>query len=155
MTAKERYCQAHYNYQCRVYPSVVKDGHYTPPKYPKILTSNGMMTYISNLLNWLGHRCTRINVSGRLIEAPQKQASGVSLMTKKYMHSSTRKGTADLSSTIKINGVGRSVMWEIKAGNDRPSENQLEEQKREQEAGGEYFFVHSIEDFLTIYDGLL
>jgi hypothetical protein len=56
----------------------------------------------------------------------------------KFIPSATRKGTADISATIK----GRSVMIEIK----------LAEQQRERQAGGIYEFVHTPEEFFIIFD---
>lgn len=149
--AKKRYNDAHYLYACEQYPSVVRDGHYTLPIFPKVHTSNGLTTYIINYLTWLGCRATRINAMGRLVDKAEKQPSGVILTTKKYLPSTTRKGAADISSTIK----GKSVMWEVKTGKDKPSEAQLLEQRRERRAGGEYFFVHSVNEFLTLLDTIL
>lgn len=68
----------------------------------------------------------------------------------RWIHSTTRKGSADISATIR----GRSVMLEIKIGNDKPRPEQLEEQRREIAAGGLYFFVKTPEDFLEIFDNI-
>lgn len=149
---KARYLKAHADHFEKEYRAAWKAGHYCNPVIPKVGKSNGLTTFIVNYLTWKGHRATRINVSGRLIETPEKQASGIILGTKKYMHSMTRKGTADISSTILINGIGQSHMFEVKIGNDRPSPAQLEEQKREQRAGGGYWFVKTTQDFFDIYD---
>lgn len=130
------------------YPQAYSDGHYAPPKPQAINSANTLTNYIVKFLTYSGHRATRINVSGRLIDSPQKQASGITLMTKRYMRSQTRKGTADISATIH----GRSVMLEIKWGRDKPSEHQLAEQARERAAGGVYEFIHSVEEFLQFYD---
>lgn len=148
---KKRYTEAHLLNFKTEYPQAFKDGFYSPPVLPKVHTSNGLNTFIVNFLTWNSFRATRINVAGRLIEQPQKQQSGISLMTKKYMHSATRKGSADISSTIH----GKSVQWETKIGKDKPSEHQIKEQYRERKAGGEYFFVHDTDEFLTIYDSLV
>jgi hypothetical protein len=66
----------------------------------------------------------------------------------KFIPSATRKGTADISATIK----GRSVMIEIKVGKDKPRPEQLAEQQRERQAGGIYEFVHTPEEFFIIFD---
>jgi hypothetical protein len=66
------------------------------------------------------------------------------------MKSTTRKGTADISATIR----GRSVMIEIKTGRDKPSDKQLEEQQRERSAGGIYEFISTPEEFFALYDSL-
>jgi len=151
MTPKQRYCEAHRkNWQAK-FPQSYNDGHYFSPKMPDTRTANGLTKAVVNFLMWNGHRATRINSAGRVIKAPQRQASGVSLMTAKYIPGATRRGAADVSSTIR----GRSVMWEIKVGKDKPSEYQLREQELERKAGGEYFFIHSFEEFLSCYDNLV
>lgn len=151
MTYKQRYQQAHEYWFKIEYPNAYKDGYYLDSKLPKIDSSNGLTTYIINFLSWYGHRATRINVSGRLIEGKEKQPSGVTLGVKKWIPSSTRKGTADISATIN----GRSVMIEIKVGADRPRPEQLEEQIRERKAGGIYEFIKTPDEFLVLYDFVL
>lgn len=156
MNWRQRYQAAHQRKQDKNGPSLVKDFGYLPTQYPKVNTANGLTRMIENFLNWSGHRATRINTQGRLIEAPQRQASGVSLQTKKWIPGTTRRGTADLSSTIKLkSGIGISVMWEIKIGADRPSEYQIQEQQREIAAGGQYFFIKTVEEFFTYYDKIV
>lgn len=102
-------------------------------------------------LTWLGYRATRVNVQGRLIDGTEKTATGDLIGKKKFIKSTTRKGSADVSSTIK----GRSVMWEIKIGKDKPSADQLKEQQREEKAGGLYFFIKTPEDFFYNLDTIL
>ena len=142
MTNKARYSAAHKIWFAQNYPTAFKDGFYAEPKMPVVTSANGLTTFITNYLNWLGHRATRINVSGRKVGD-------------KWIRSSTRKGTADIGSTIKINGIGRSVMWEVKIGNDKPSEFQIKEQMKERAAGGHYEFVSSVDEFFQLYDNLL
>jgi hypothetical protein len=147
---KDRYCKAHESWFKESYPNAYKDGFYLDPKLPKVDTSNGLTTFICNFLLWSGHRATRINVSGRLVDGVEKQASGAKIGVKKWIPSSTRRGTADISATIK----GRSVMIEIKVGLDRPREDQLKEQVRERKAGGIYEFIKDAEQFFYLYDNL-
>lgn len=148
IVVKARYLAAHAEHFALTYPAAFKDHGLPGVVMQKTATSNGLTTYIVNYLTWKGHRATRINVSGRLIEQPEKQASGIILGVKKYMHSRTRKGTADISATI----FGRSCMLEIKTGRDRPSDVQLSEQIRERRAGGVYEFIHTAQEFLGWYD---
>lgn len=117
---------------------------------PQVSKSNGLTAAIVNYINWTGNRATRINVQGRLVEGSETTASGATLSKKKWIKSSTRKGTADISSTIS----GRSAMWEVKCGTDRPRPEQLKEQERERKAGGIYEFVKTMEDFFEKYDML-
>lgn len=132
-----RYNTAHYNYTLQRSPNVVKDGLYTTPPTPVVTKSNGLTTFIINFLNWSGYRATRINTMGRQING-------------KFIPSATRKGTADISATVK----GKSVMIEIKVGADRPRPEQLAEQQRERNAGGIYEFVSTPEGFFLIFDTL-
>lgn len=148
---KQRFAAAHKIYQDRETPNVVKDHGYLATTFPDIRTSNGLTTFIIKFLNWHGHRATRINVAGRLIEGLERQESGTVLKVKKYIKSSTRKGTADIGSTI----LGRSAMWEVKVGRDTPNPEQLAEQLKERRAGGIYEFVKTPEDFLYHYDLLV
>lgn len=151
MTPKERYNAAHkYNFE-RAYPKAFKDGHYAPPPYPKVKTANGLTKFICQFLMWHEHRATRINTTGRLIDGLQKQPSGAILTTKKWIPGTTRRGSADISATIR----GRSVQIEIKIGKDRASEHQLKEQERERRAGGIYEFISTPEQFFELYDKLI
>jgi hypothetical protein len=69
----------------------------------------------------------------------------------KFIPSATRKGTADISATVK----GKSVMIEIKVGKDKPRPEQLAEQQRERQAGGIYEFVHTPEEFFLLFDSII
>lgn len=135
MDTKSRYQQAHEKWFKEEYPNAYKDGYYLEPKMPPIGTANGLTTFIMNYVKWEGYRATRINVAGRQIKG-------------KWIPSSTRRGTADISATIK----GRSVMIEIKVGSDRPRPEQLQEQERERRSGGIYEFISAPEQFLELYD---
>ena len=132
-----RYNTAHYNYTLQRTPNVIRDGFYTGPTLPKVATANGLTQFICNFINWSGYRATRINTMGRMVNG-------------RWIHSTTRKGSADISSTIK----GRSVMWEVKVGRDRPRPEQLAEQAKERAAGGIYEFVSIPEQFFAIFDTL-
>ncbi len=151
MTYKQRYQEAHKEWFSIRYHAAYRDGHYAPPVMPKIKTANGLTKFICNYLTWMKWRATRVNTMGRLIDGVERQPSGTLLTTKKWLPSTTRKGTADISATIK----GRSVMIEIKVGKDRPSEYQLAEQRREQAAGGIYEFVSTPEQFFELYDRIV
>jgi hypothetical protein len=132
-----RYNTAHYNYTLQRTPNVIRDGFYTGPTVPKVATANGLTQFICNFINWSGYRATRINTMGRMVGG-------------RWIHSTTRKGSADISSTIK----GRSVMWEVKVGRDRPRPEQLAEQAKERAAGGMYEFISTPEQFFAIFDTL-
>jgi len=133
-----RYEEAYRKFQTKAYPSASKDYGFLNTKYPDTRTANGLTIFILNFLKWEGHRATRISTAGRVVKG-------------RYIPGGTRKGTADVSATIK----GRAVMWEIKIGADKPSEFQIREQQLEKEAGGEYFFVKTPDEFLMQYDQFL
>ena len=147
MTYKQRYQSAHEQWFREQYPNAYKDGFYLEPKLPKVDSANGLTTFICNFLSWVGYRATRINVMGRLVDGVEKQPSGAKVGVKKWLPSSTRKGTADISATIK----GRSVMIEIKVGRDKPRPDQLAEQIRERNAGGIYEFIGTPDEFFELY----
>lgn len=138
METKLRYQQAHEKWFKHEYPSAYNDGYYCAPKMPPVGTANGLTTFIMNFIKWEGYRATRINVSGRQIKG-------------KWIPSSTRRGTADISATLR----GKSVMIEIKVGRDKPRPEQLAEQERERNAGGVYEFIHNPDEFLELYDKLV
>lgn len=140
--SKDRYRQAKYNYEAEKFKPWVQDGHFIEPEYPNCATSNGLTDWVMQYVTWTGGRATRISSAGRQLPGG------------KFIPSTTRKGSADVSSTIKIGGIGKSVMWEIKAGSDKPSPNQFKEQDKERRAGGEYFFVSSAEQFFLQFDSL-
>lgn len=142
---KDRYKQAHESWQWVKYPGVCESFGTTSPNWPDTRKSNGLTRFIINFLNWTGHNATRITSSGRQI-----QVKGGT----KWIPGTTRRGRADIDSTIRVNNIGRPVKWEIKCGEDTPSEYQLAEQIREQQAGGFYFFTHSPEEFFEQYDSL-
>lgn len=148
-----RYMAAHKDWFSKQYPAAFKDGFYPgmEPDFPDTGTGNGLNKFMQNYLVWKGHRATRINVQGRLAEVNKKEASGQEFKSKKYIKSTTRKGAADISSTIH----GRSCQWEGKAGRDKPRPEQIREQELERRAGGSYEFIHSPEEFFRYYDGLM
>lgn len=140
---RARYQEAHrINFQ-REYPSAWKDGFYSPPAIPKITTSNGLTTYVLNYLKWMGYYSNRINTMGRKIK--NKQGKEI------WIPSSTKKGTGDTVACIK----GRMIWFEIKVGKDTPSDKQLKQQQRVQQSGGGYYFIHTPDEFLTIFDSLV
>lgn len=150
LTYKDLYNTAHYNWTLRRTPSVIKAGFYCLPTIPKIKTANGLTKFILNYVNWNGYRATRISSAGRYIEAKNEKGHKIA-GGGKFIPSTTRKGTADLSCTIN----GKSVMIEIKIGNDKPSEFQLREQQRERAAGGVFEFISTPEDFILLYEKIL
>lgn len=136
--SKQRYQQAHEKWFATEYPNAYRNGHYAAPKMPQVAKANGLTKFIENFVNWSGYRATRVSTTGRKIGD-------------KWIKGTTRRGTSDLSCTIK----GKTLMLEIKIGRDKPSEHQLKEQERERKAGGIYEFCCSAEEFFNIFDKVL
>lgn len=139
--SRQRYIKAHQEYQLKNYQAA-KDFGVISTNMPKVASSNGLTRFILTYLTWMGHRCTRISSTGRMIGKPGQQ---------RYIPGTTRRGAADLSATIN----GRSVMLEVKVGTDKPSEYQLREQELERKAGGIYEFIHDPQEFFEVYDKVL
>jgi hypothetical protein len=148
---KKRYREIHLEWFKNKFPKAYKDHGVPIIEIPNTKTSNGLQKYIIKFITYHGYRATRVNVQGRLIDKSERQESGITLSVKKWTSSTTRRGTADVSATIK----GRSVMLEVKIGNDKPSKYQLEEQQRERMAGGIYEFIKTPEDFLQLFDKII
>lgn len=143
----KRYAASYRRYQERTYPATVQSFGHILPNYPAVTKSNGLTQAILNYIKWEGWRGTRVNTVGRsIITKHQGRVVG-----HKYIPTTTRRGTADISLTIR----GRSAMIEIKCGGDQPSEYQLAEQARERAAGGVYEFIHTMDEFFGWYDGFL
>lgn len=136
--SRERYFAAHEKWYKREYPTGFADGFYSKPKMPVINAGSRMDFFITNFLVWEGWSATKVNNMGRKVNGS-------------WVASSTKKGTFDLSCSIK----GRSIKIETKHGSDRPSEDQLKMQARERKAGAVAEFVGSIEDFFLLYDKIL
>lgn len=136
--SKDRYIAAHLLHTSERTPSVVKDGLYCPPTIPKVATANGLTLFICNYVNWMGYRATRITTTGRVVGG-------------RYIYGQTRRGTGDISLTVK----GKAAQLEIKCGKDKPSIYQLEEQKRERNAGGIYEFIRTPEEFFLVFDRMV
>jgi hypothetical protein len=103
--------------------------------YPDVTTANGLTTFIIAFITWNGGNATRVNVMGRKVG-------------NKWIKSTTRKGTADVTATIR----GRSCKFEVKVGRDKPRPEQLAEQTRERAAHGVYEFISTPGDFYAVYD---
>ena len=120
-----------------------------PVTYPKVTTSNGLTKAICNYCLYMNAIGNRINVSGRLVDGVQKTESGLLLTTKKWMSSTTQKGTADI--TVQLPN-GRVIFIEVKVGRDIPRPAQLAMQDRVRKANGVYEFVGDMDRFMELFD---
>ena len=142
---------------CLRSPSMPKD--YVPRHKYIETTANGLTRCIVDWINFNGGQAERINTTGRMIDKTkvvsdtlgQKRMIG----SVEWQKGTGTKGSADISSTIRmnINGrtIGASVKWEIKIGKDRMSEHQKKYQLEIEGADGYYFVVKSFDDFMEKY----
>ena len=151
-TWRTRYAEAYKADFITRYPSAYKDGHYCAPKYPKVSTANGLTNAVCNYINWTGGVGNRINVQGRMVDGIERTESGLLLGKKKFMKSTTLKGTADIIATLH-NGVTWHI--EIKVGKDKPRDRQIEMQARIRKTGSHYDFIHDMGEFFEMYDSLV
>jgi hypothetical protein len=132
MNYREHYITAHKAMFQVKYPEAWRSGFYTPPKFPKVATANGLTNFITNYLTWSGMYANRISSAGRWLANGNKwEGSG------QFIPSTTSKGTADIHAIIK----GRHVSIEVKIGKDKMSEHQHKEKAKIEAAGGLYWVI--------------
>lgn len=147
-----RYESLHKSWFAKEYPEAFKDGHYTPPIFPDIGTTNGLTKYVSDFIKFSGGYANRLNVAGRQIGGITTTASGAKFDDRKFITSSTRKGTEDLDCVWQ----GRKIAIEIKNAvtKDKLRPDQVKQKARIEKAGGMYWVVTSVEDFLGKWDAM-
>lgn len=127
----------------KIYPNVPAHA-ILKPKYTE-RTSNGLTRCVVDLINLCGFQAERINSTGRPIDTRKESSLGI-IGDVKWIKSSSKTGTADISATIK----GRAVKIEIKCkatGDRYQSEGQKTYQKEVERAGGIYLIVREFDDF--------
>lgn len=117
----------------RIEPGLIARTHFEDK------TANGLTKLVCAWINFHGGNARRVNTGGIY-----------NYKTGKYRFSGATNGAADISATWH----GKSLQIEIKAGKDRPREDQLKQQMRERAAGGYYEFVHNFDEFLQIIQSL-
>lgn len=126
-----------FEYDCWRYPNIPRECiakfHFEDK------TANGLTNIIVKWINYKGGNARRVNTGGIYNHK-----------TGKYRRSGATNGAADISATWH----GKSLQIEVKAGKDRPREDQLKQQSRERAAGGIYEFVHNFDEFLQIIQTL-
>lgn len=103
-------------------------------------TANGLTTFCLDWLMYHGHYGARINTGGTAIGAIG--AGGREKI--KWTTSGSTKGVADIIACVN----GHFCQFEIKAGKDRPREDQKIQQQLTIKAGGSYEFIHSATEFV-------
>lgn len=131
------------------HPTLPEGARYVKPYEDR--TANGLTRAIIDFLRFQGWQAERINCTGRRIDG-RKVVTDVTGFSRtigsvKWLPTSGQKGTADISATIR----GRSVKIEVKM-KDRQSEDQKIYQQQIERAGGQYWLVHSFEEFMKYYN---
>ena len=125
---------------------------YIPLSNWKDDSANGLTQCITAFLNFSGWQAERINTMGVYREGKKIQVGENTRQLKgKWTPSTSTKGSADISATIK----GRSVKIEVKYGKDKQSEVQKMYQESVEQAGGIYYIAKDFDNFLLFYDKLL
>lgn len=145
---KAIYLAAHKAWFEKEYPSCTKDGHYQPKKVPAVDTANGMASYIIDHAAWTGNYANRINVMGRQVGGFTKTQSGKVFDDRRFIKASTKKGSEDVDLILS----GTPVKIEIKIAGDVQSKKQEGHQAKVTRAGGHYFIIKSIDDYIDIFN---
>jgi hypothetical protein len=110
--------------------------------------ANCLTKCIIDYINLTGGQAERISVTGRRIDKRKQFTDAVGFRRQigsvQWVKSNMRKGSADISATIR----GRSVKIEVKIGSDRQSQAQKDYQAEVERAGGIYMIAVSFDDFL-------
>lgn len=108
---------------------------------PKVETANAITSNVIRAIN-MQPKCVAYRINNVGIWDEKKQI---------HRRANTQKGIFDVSATIK----GRSAWFEIKAGYDKPSQDQMIFQQEVRAAGGIAEFVKSTDEFLKMFTKLL
>jgi hypothetical protein len=117
--------------------------------------ANKLTKQILKYIQLLGGRAERVRSEGRYIEGGSYTdvLGHKNQMKGKYIVSTSRKGTADITSLCK----GKSISIEVKIGKDRQSDAQKQYEQDTINAGGYYIIARTFDqfynDFNTIING--
>lgn len=150
---RNKYQTAHEQWFAKEYPAGYQDGHYIDPNYPDPRTTNGITTVVINVLKWYGHYSNRQNVMGRQVGGITKTASGMKIDDRKWIKSSTRKGSSDIMAAI----AGKMICLEIKnlVTKDTVKDAQQKERKRVEQSGSLYVIIRSVTEFFQWYENYM
>lgn len=141
--------------ELRVAREKCHDIPYIYRKPNKVNNANSLTKAVIKFLTLSGHQAERVSVEGRVIDKRQTYTDVLghtkTVGTFKRIPSSATRGSADISATIKRNGVGMSVKIEIKYGRDVQSDVQKRYQEQIERAGGQYWLVRTFDSFMEQY----
>ncbi len=130
-----------YNYRNNRYKNIPAEYKEFGGKSVPNDTANGITKFIIDICNWYSEKlciwAIRVNNIPRAV--------GVNNGKIKYAYSNTQKGVSD----IIIVWLGFAYFIEVKAGNDRQSDEQKKFQIDIEMARGEYIIIRSRLEFIT------
>jgi hypothetical protein len=141
------------------------------PSYPEQLihdqkwtdkTANGLTSIVIKFLKWNGHQAERISTTGRPIDNTKRVQNALGetrqIGSIEWIPGTGRKGSADISSTIKVDikgvEVGLAVKWEVKM-KDKQSKAQKEYEREIKQSAGHYYIIHNFEEFYNYYKKII
>lgn len=111
---------------------------------------------IQKFLELKGHYCAIIENRGQRIDTRQTvyldECVGKTIGTVTWTKSGMRKGKADLSAIINSKALEIEIKRIYQKGKDKQSDDQIEEQKRIEKAGGIYLIVSGYNEFFEWYN---
>ena len=123
--------KAYFEYECNKYPNFPNYARVTPIFRDD--NANGLTKCIVKWLEMNGYFAGRVNTTGTY-----------SQKLKKYIHSGSKRGMADVTAVIN----GRHVSIEVKVGKDKLREAQINVKREIEQAGGIYIVASSFDNFL-------
>lgn len=127
-----------YNHKAELYKNI--PGHAIPKTKFNDTTTNGLTMCVMKWLTLKGHYCSRIQSQGQF-----QPKLGI------WTRSTVKRGIGDLISVIN----GKTVMIEIKVGNDKQSQYQKNTQIEVEQSGGTYLIARDFESFFQWYVNLV
>jgi Holliday junction resolvase len=135
----------------RRHPTLPEGARYIKPYSDK--SANQLTRAIIDFLRFSGWQAERINCTGR----PQDNTQIITdvlgdsrrIGSVKWLPTSGEKGTSDISAVIR----GKAVKIEVKM-RDRQSVDQKSYQLKIEKAGGYYWLIRSLDEFLNFYNNL-
>lgn len=149
---KKRIESDYLRYTLEKYPSFINREHCMPSYKSKESGANDLTRLVIDFLTWNNCQAERISSQGQYRDGKKTVTDVIgrqrTIGTGVWTPSTSTKGTADISATIR----GRSVKIEIKWGADRQGDAQKEYQLSIEKAMGIYIIVKTFDDFLIWFD---
>jgi hypothetical protein len=136
--------------------------HCIPKPMHTDTSANALTKLVINFLKWNGHQAERISTTGRPIDNTKRVQNALGetrqIGSIEWIPGTGRKGSADISSTIKVDikgvEVGLAVKWEVKM-KDKQSKAQKEYEMEIKQSAGHYYIIHNFEEFYNYYQKII